>query len=90
MRLTWIRTTPNISVQKAQELGFRIMIHPVILFKPIMEAVSKELETLKTTGLCGPQNAAAGVKDAFNLAGLQECIELDGVAGGEAYSGVGE
>lgn len=79
-----------MSVQKAQALGFRIMIHPVILFKPIMEAVTKELETLKSTGLCGSQNAAAGVKHAFNLAGLQECIELDNIAGGQAYSGVGE
>ncbi|KAK5085531.1 hypothetical protein LTR05_004816 [Lithohypha guttulata] len=83
-------TTPNMSVEKAQQLGFKIMIHPVILFKPIMDAVTAELATLKTTGLCGQQNAAAGVKDAFNLAGLQECMQLDEIAGGQAYSGVGE
>ena len=83
-------TTPNISVEQAQKLGFRIMIHPVICFKPIMDAVSKEFETLKKTGLCSETNAAAGVKDAFNLAGLQECIELDAAAGGGAYKGVAE
>lgn len=82
-------TTPNISVGRAQELGFRIMIHPAICFKPIMDAVSKEFRTLKETGLCSSDNAAAGVKDAFNLAGLQECIDLDISAGGKAYDGVG-
>lgn len=83
-------TTPNISVHKAKELGFRIMIHPVICFEPIINAVRNELETLKKTGLCSEQNSAAGVKSAFNLAGLQECIDLDEAAGGEAYANVGE
>jgi len=83
-------TTPNMSVEKAQKLGFRIMIHPVICFQPIMDAVKKEFETLRSTGLCSEQNAAAGVKNAFNLAGLQECIALDEEAGGEAYGAVGE
>lgn len=83
-------TTPNMSVEKAKQLGFRIMIHPVIAFKPLMDAVSKEYQTLKETGLCSTDNASAGVKDAFNLAGLQECIDLDTAAGGKAYESVGE
>ena len=83
-------TTPNISVQRAKDLGFRIMIHPVICIEPIINAVRNELETLHRTGSCSEQISAAGVKNAFNLAGLQECIALDQVAGGNAYAGVGE
>lgn len=83
-------TTPNISVAKAKDLGFKIMIHPVICFEPIIKAVRGELETLKKTGMCSEDNATAGVKNAFNLAGLQECIALDTEAGGLAYGAVGE
>lgn len=83
-------TTPNISTSRAKELGFRIMIHPTICFDPIMKAIKQEFETLQSTGLCSESNAAAGVKNAFNLAGLQECIALDKMAGGAAYSNVGE
>lgn len=82
--------TPNMSIDKAQKLGFRLMIHPVICFQPIMNAVSKEFEILKTTGSCSESNASAGVKDAFNLAGLQECVNLDAAAGGRAYDAVGQ
>lgn len=82
--------TPNISIERAQQLGFRLMIHPVICLQPIMNAVSKELEILKKTGLCSQSNASAGVKDAFNLAGLQECIDLDAAAGGRAFDEVAE
>lgn len=82
--------TPTVSVEKAQQLGFRIMIHPAICFNPIMKAVQDEFDTLQKTGLPSQDNASAGVKDAFNLAGLQECIALDQEAGGDSYSTVGE
>lgn len=83
-------TTPNMTVQRAKELGFRLIIFPGICLEPIMNAVSKEFEVLKTTGFCSEHNSSAGVKQAFNLAGLQECIELDKRAGGAAYADVGE
>lgn len=82
--------TPTVSVERAKQLGFRIMIHPAICIGPILKAVQKELETLQTTGLCTQENASAGVKNAFNLAGLQECIALDKEAGGDSYATVGE
>lgn len=82
--------TPTMSVDRARQLGFRIMIHPGICFEPIIKAVRNELETLQKTGLCSQDNASAGVKNAFNLAGLQECIALDMEAGGNSYSSVGK
>lgn len=81
--------TPTMSVERAQQLGFRIMIHPGICFEPILKAVRHELDTLKQTGLCSQENASAGIKNAFNLAGLQECIAFDQEAGGDSYSTVG-
>lgn len=83
-------TTPDISVDEAQKMGFKIMIHPVICFQPIMAALRKEFRILKSTGVVSEGNQVAGVKDAFNLAGLQECIALDQAAGGQAYGGIGQ
>lgn len=82
--------TPTMSVERAQQLGFRIMIHPGICFEPILKAVRHELDTLKKMGLPSEENASAGVKNAFNIAGLQECITLDQEAGGNSYATVGQ
>lgn len=82
--------TPNMTAQEAKELGFKIVIFPGVCMEPLLKAVGTELETLKQTGAVSTDMAAAGVKHAFNLAGLQECIDLDLAAGGSAYNAVGK
>lgn len=82
--------TPTMSVERAQQLGFRIMIHPGICLEPIIKAVQNEFKALQSTGMCTQENASAGIKNAFNLAGLQECITFDQEAGGDSYSTVGK
>jgi 2-methylisocitrate lyase-like PEP mutase family enzyme len=79
--------TPELSVAEAQEIGFRVVIFPMACMDAVIDECGKRLAKLKETGESwgGP-----GVKRAFNLCGLQECMEIDRAAGGKAYSTVGE
>lgn len=82
--------TPNFTAAEAKELGFKLIIHPGVCMEPILRAVGQELDVLKRTGAVSEGASAEGVKRVFNLAGLQECIDLDMKAGGKAYGTVGE
>lgn len=81
--------TPTMTVAEAKEIGFRLMIFPGLAIAPIIKSVQAELAYLKEHGGVSPDSNAGGVKEAFNLCGLQECIELDQAAGGKAYDSVG-
>ncbi len=83
-------TTPDITVDEAKELGFRIIIFPGLSLAPVMLGVQAELEHLKTKGFVSPTSSGQGVKGLFNLCGLQECIDIDKSAGGRAYADVGK
>ena len=81
--------TPDMTVEEAKELGFRIVIFPGICMSAVLEAVSKELDVLQKEGAASKSAGVGGVKKLFNLAGLQDCIEIDKRAGGKAYANVG-
>ena len=81
--------TPDMTVAEATEIGFRIMIFPGLCIGPVMKSVAAELQHLKANGEASSNYLSEGPKVAFNLCGLQECIELDQAAGGKAYEGVG-
>ena len=83
-------TTPDITVDEAKALGFRIVIFPILSLTPVMLSVQAELEHLRTKGFVSPANAGHGVKGLFNMCGLQECIDLDKAAGGKTYEDVGK
>jgi len=74
--------TPEISVREAQEIGFRIVIYPVLGFGGAIKGVMDAMTALKKDGR-EPEDLV-GVKDAFALCGLNECIELDKRAGSTA------
>ena len=82
--------TPNITAQQAKDIGFRFMIVPGVCMGPVIQSVNTELEHLKKHGTVSQQNDREGVVRAFNLCGLQECVEIDQKAGGKAYETVGE
>ncbi|KIX06229.1 uncharacterized protein Z518_04204 [Rhinocladiella mackenziei CBS 650.93] len=82
--------TPELSVDEARKLGFRVIIYPGLCIGPVINGVTKELKMLQNTGKASPVDATANVKQAFNLCGLQECIEIDRMAGGSAYASVGK
>ncbi|KIW15525.1 hypothetical protein PV08_05571 [Exophiala spinifera] len=78
--------TPELSVDQAKELGFRIVIFPIAGFGGAIKGITESLATLKSTGR-EPEDLI-GVKQAFELCGLNECIELDKRAGGKALAGL--
>lgn len=78
--------TPEYTIEEISQMGFRIAIYPGLCLGPVIEGIRKELHTLSTTRKSGPRATLSGPKDAFNLCGLQECLEIDQQAGGKAYS----
>ena len=78
--------TPEIAVDEAREMGFRIVIFPATAFEGAIEGMKDALGKLKSEGR--QPLTTSGIKDAFNLCGLQECVELDKRAGGKAYTDV--
>ena len=82
--------TPDLSMEEASAFGFKIMIYPGLCLGPIIQSVSSELQQLKESGRPSQGNEAGHIKAAFNLCGLQECLEVDSSCGGKAYATVGE
>lgn len=83
-------TTPDMTVEEAKEVGFRIMIFPGICLAAMATSVGMALDELKGEPGAPQTNGHGGVKSLFNLCGLQDCIELDKRAGGKAYADVGK
>jgi len=82
--------TPDMTVDEARELGFRIIIFPGLCLSAVLGAVRKELDYFQSNGTSSKEENVGGVKELFNLAGLQDCIEIDKRAGGKAYATVGK
>ena len=80
--------TPSFSVAEAKAMGFRIMIFPGICLGPVISSVTEALQHLRENGTPLDVGGSVGVKDAFALCGLYECIEMDKASGGKAYSSV--
>ena len=83
-------TTPDMTVEEAKEIGFRIMIFPGICLTAVAASVGAALDELQGERGVLQSNGHTGVKNLFNLCGLQDCIELDQRAGGKAYADVGK
>ena len=79
--------TPDMSVDEARKLGFKIMIHPALALSPVVEAVTKSYRELKDTGRATVSEEAKkkGVKQIFSMCGLEREVEFDAKAGGKAY-----
>ena len=79
--------TPDMSVDEARELGFKIVIYPALAMSPVVEAVSKAFSELKDTGRATVTEDAKkkGVKQVFSICGLEREVAFDAKAGGKAY-----
>lgn len=82
--------TPNMTAAEAQEIGFRLMIIPGACIEPVLHSVRRELQHIKDNGNVSDDYSGKGVHQVFNLSGLQECVEIDRLAGGKAFDTVGE
>ncbi|CAG8335368.1 unnamed protein product [Penicillium salamii] len=79
-------STPSISSQEAQELGFRIIIFPFATIGPALTAMRDGLEKLKRDGLPGLDKELTP-QMLFRVCGLDESLKLDAAAGGVAFEG---
>ncbi len=80
--------TPRLSVKEAKELGFRIMIFPAIALTTVLISVKEKLLTLQNGGTDYTGKDEMGIKEAFMMCGLNECLQIDKDAGGMALSGI--
>jgi 2-methylisocitrate lyase-like PEP mutase family enzyme len=79
--------TANISVQKAKEIGFKIIIYPILSMGPMYKAVKDAAKELKETGIVERSPGAdVSAKQLFELCGLNEAVEFDIAAGGSLYA----
>ncbi|KAJ9292672.1 hypothetical protein DTO271G3_8565 [Paecilomyces variotii] len=76
--------SPDLSVQDAEDLGFRIIIVPALALGAVYGAVHDAVRNLKKTGT-QVVRAGSTPKDLFNVVGLQEAIALDMASGGQLY-----
>lgn len=75
--------SPTITVQEAQDMGFRIMIFSFASLAPAYLAIKATFEWLKAEGVTG---ASIGPKTIFQVCGLKESMEIDQNAGATSYS----
>ncbi|GKZ66238.1 hypothetical protein AnigIFM60653_000833 [Aspergillus niger] len=76
--------SPDLSVQQAQELGFRLIIFPGLALGAVYSAVRGAVQQLKETGTQAVQPGVSP-RDVFNVVGLQEAVALDLASGGRLY-----
>jgi 2-methylisocitrate lyase-like PEP mutase family enzyme len=79
--------TPDMSVEEARQLGFKIIIYPTLAMSPVVEAVSKAYTELRKTGRASlsEESKRLGVKQIFSLCGLEREVAFDAKAGGKTY-----
>ena len=76
--------TPDITVEEAKQIGFRMIIFPGVALEASMLGVKEALSMVKEVGR--QPKSTSGVREMFNLCGLQDAIKIDRLAGGKAFS----
>ena len=79
--------TPDLSVDEANNLGYKIIIFPSTALSPVFEGVGNAMKDLKESGRVTISEAKrlGGVKHAFNQLGLKEYMKFDIAAGGGSF-----
>jgi len=75
--------SPTITVQEAQDMGFKILIFSFAALAPAYVAIKATFEWLKAEGVTG---TSISPKTIYQVCGLKESIEIDQNAGGNVYS----
>lgn len=80
--------TPELSVDEANKLGFKIVIFPSAVLSVVMEAAQKQLRHLKETGrqIVTTYRQQTGPRYLFEAMGMNEYVEFDKNVGGETYA----
>lgn len=74
---------PQISVQEAKEMGFKIIIYAAACLLPAYVAVTRALKALKEDGDVETSEVQTSPRELFEMCGLDELMEFDRRAGSE-------
>jgi 2-methylisocitrate lyase-like PEP mutase family enzyme len=78
--------TPSISVQEAEDMGFKMIIWPFVSIAPAYYAIKASYEQLRDQG-CTNGKSYLTPKQLFEVGGLTENMKIDAAAGGMDYAG---
>ena len=78
--------TPDVTIEEAQKLGFKIMWFPGFALGPVYKAVSAAAKELKATGRLPHIDVVGGPKQVFKVCGLDACMAFDTAAGGTSFA----
>ncbi|KAL2062958.1 hypothetical protein VTL71DRAFT_6030 [Oculimacula yallundae] len=74
--------SPLISVDEAQDMGFRVVIFSFASLAPAYEAIKKTFEWLMEFGVTG---SSVSPKTIFSVCGLEDLMIIDEQAGGSSF-----
>jgi 2-methylisocitrate lyase-like PEP mutase family enzyme len=77
--------SPLITVDEANEMGFKLMIFSFASIAPAYQAIKGTLEKLKKDGIVGTKGEITP-KKIFEVCGLDELIKIDMKSGGLAFA----
>ena len=79
--------TPAFSVEKAQALGFRVVIFPALALNQVYKSVMSSFQKLKSEGEVqySQEKGDPSLREMFAVCGLDEAMEFDKKAGGDMY-----
>ncbi|KAK9423519.1 putative Phosphoenolpyruvate/pyruvate domain-containing protein [Seiridium unicorne] len=83
--------TPLINAKEAKDIGFKIVIWPMVGMTSVYIATRDFCKELKETGEIKDRHSPdgkidGGVRDVFEICGLSKCSEFDKVVGGTTFS----
>jgi 2-methylisocitrate lyase-like PEP mutase family enzyme len=80
--------TPDLSLDEANNLGFKIVIFPLVALGPVVEEVSRHVKQFKITkrNAVSDIQKSGGVSAMFEVCGMTECIGFDVKAGGTSFN----
>jgi 2-methylisocitrate lyase-like PEP mutase family enzyme len=80
--------TPDLSADEATSLGFRIVIFPAVCLGTVVDAVTQAIKDFKATrrNNVSEFQKRTGVKGFFNVVRLNEYLDFDQKAGGNAFT----
>jgi len=77
--------TPIVTNDRANEIGFRLVIWPTLALEAVVPAVEKALQAMKKTGKT-PEDQSMGPGALFEVCGLRDLMAFDESVGGRAYN----
>ncbi|KIX00057.1 uncharacterized protein Z518_10984 [Rhinocladiella mackenziei CBS 650.93] len=80
--------TPAVTAQEAKEMGFKIVIWPILSLSEVYNSTRRAMKELRDMGyVMEREDKAGGIYDVFGVRGINECAEFDAAAGGATLQG---